>query len=94
MTTRTGCTQTLLSSDYIFFFHQRNRVFDFKKMYVTDRVSRSPSGIPIEGKSQTTSRGLRFTNVEQLEPSMATFEKFPAPLMLQLLCMDACAAQE
>ena len=28
MTTRTGCTQTLLSSDYIFFFHQRNRVFD------------------------------------------------------------------
>ena len=28
MNTRTGCTQTLLSSDYIFFFHQRNRVFD------------------------------------------------------------------
>ena len=28
MTTLTGCTQTLLSSDYIFFFHQRNRVFD------------------------------------------------------------------
>ena len=28
MTTRTGCTQSLLSSDYIFFFHQRNRVFD------------------------------------------------------------------
>ena len=27
MTTRTGCTSTLLSSDYIFFFHQRNRVF-------------------------------------------------------------------
>ena len=52
------------------------------RMYVTDRVPRSPSGIPIEGKSQTTSRGLRFTNVEQLESSMATFEKFPAPLML------------
>ena len=28
MTTRTRCTETLLSSDYIFFFHQRNRVFD------------------------------------------------------------------
>ena len=28
MTTRTGCTQTLLSSVYIFFFHQRIRVFD------------------------------------------------------------------
>ena len=30
MTTRTGCTQTLLFSDYIFFFHQRNRVFEKK----------------------------------------------------------------
>ena len=28
MTTRTGCTSILLSSDYIFFFHQRHRVFD------------------------------------------------------------------
>ena len=54
------------------------------RMYVTDRVPRSPSGIPIEGKSQKTSRGLRFNNVEQLEPSMATFEKFPTLLMFRV----------
>ena len=53
MTTRTGCTQTLLSSDYIFFFHQRNRVFEKKNIQIYSLVSLGS----VRSTSRSGSRG-------------------------------------